>query len=123
MKMSDLLRRTFVAATATPFILSSLFVQNARAEMYRSLSAGQEAWVPVTLTEGKHAIIANSPSSLGDVDIYLYDSSYNYQMGSSNFGTDRLDFTVHQEGTFYVKYRMATCMNFLGPCNVSLDFF
>ncbi|MGR3279154.1 hypothetical protein ACSYAD_29240 [Acaryochloris marina NIES-2412] len=123
MKVRNILRRASVAASAIPFALVSVLSQPARAEMYRSVSAGQEDWVRVTFDEGRHAIIANSPGSLGDVDITLYNSSKEYLMHANRFGTDRLDFTVSQGGTFYVKYRMATCANPFGPCNVSLDFF
>jgi hypothetical protein len=123
MKMSYLLKRVSIATAAIPVVICSLLIQDAKADMYRSLAAGQEDWVRVTFDEGRHAIIANSPGSLGDVDISLHDSSGQYIMGSNNFGTDRLNFTVHQGGTFYIKYKMSACANFFGPCNVSIDIF
>jgi hypothetical protein len=123
MKTSNSLRKAIVATIITPLMLSNVLVQGVRAEMFQSLSAGQEAWVTVPIGEGRHAIIANSPGSMGDVDIYLYNSEYELLLKSTDFGTDRLDFTVSQGGTFYLKYRMNTCMNPFGPCNVSLDFF
>jgi hypothetical protein len=123
MKMNNFQKRVSVAVTAIPLVLCSIFVQDAKADMFRSLSAGQENWINVTLDEGRHAIIANSPGSLGDVDIYLYDTSGEYVMQSNSFGTDRIDFTVNRGGTYYIKYKMSTCINPFGACNVSLDFF
>jgi hypothetical protein len=123
MKMSHLLKRVSVATAVIPVVICSVLIQDAKADMYRPLAAGGEDWVRITLDEGRHAILANSPGSLGDVDISLHDSSGTYIMGANKFGTDRLDFTVHQGGTFYIKYKMPSCANFFGPCNVSIDIF
>lgn len=96
MKISPLLTKVSVAATAVPLLVSSIFIEDAKAEMFRPVFAGQEDWVRVTFKEGKHSIFANSPRAMGNVDISLYDSSGQCLLSSNNFGPDWLNFTVRR---------------------------
>lgn len=119
--ISDYYHKCFATTLSICFLIGGVLGQSANAETYPALSSGEEAWTKKYFERGEYVILVNSPNSLGDVDIELYDSNYKLITRNRNFGTDRVDLTVHRAGIIHVKYRMATCINPFG-CAVSIDY-
>lgn len=95
----------------------------ARAEWFRSLYAGQSAWVNYTLNSGSYVIEASTFLGLGDVDIEIYDTNGTRFAKANKVGRDRIAFDVPQgaEGNFKLKYSMPFCINPAGACAVNID--
>lgn len=117
------MQRISIQALAISTLLVGITGREARANLYGPISPNQFNWVRFDVAPGNYRIEA---STLGDVDIALYDATRQnrYDINSTEGdGLDILRFYTSENITVQVKYTVYSCFNPWGGCYVDLKLY
>ena len=104
-------------------LLFGVMERRAIAESYGPISPGEYNWVRLDLSPGNYHVKA---STLGDVDLSLYDATGSNPLPINAIeadGYDNMYFSADTNTTVQLKYALNSCFNPWGPCWVNINIY